>query len=289
MKVTILGCGSSTGVPALKYGWGSCTKSNEKNIRTRSSIILETEATSLLVDMSPDLRQQLLRYEFCKSIPGTHENPSSGSNQINGEKDPLANSSFRVDGVIFTHAHYDHTSGINELRPIFFESGKNLEIYSNAECIAFIKNMFFYLFEDTHHANSGSASIYKPYISANVIANDFRIGDISGICFEQDHGHSKSMGIRIGNFAYTTDVVAFPEESFGKLYGLDVWVVDCLSPQMHSNHANIDSILRWVEILKPKMTYLTHMSIRMDYDHLLQILPPHIRPAYDQMQFEVNN
>ncbi|MDR2794953.1 MAG: MBL fold metallo-hydrolase [Holosporaceae bacterium] len=282
MKVTILGCGSSTGVPALKYGWGNCNKNNEKNIRTRSSIILETENTFLLVDMSPDLRQQLLIYESCR-------NRSAESHSVNGEKNSLGSSFSKVDGVIFTHAHYDHTSGINELRPIFFKSGRNLEIYSNAECIASIKNMFFYLFEDTHHLNSGSASIYKPYISANIITNHFQIGDISGICFEQDHGHSKSMGIRVGSFAYTTDVVRFPEESFSKLYGLDVWVVDCLSPEIHSNHANIDTILQWVEILKPQMTYLTHMSIRMNYDHLLQILPPHIRPAYDQMQFEVNN
>jgi phosphoribosyl 1,2-cyclic phosphate phosphodiesterase len=242
--------------------------------------------------MSPDLRQQLLRHR-----------------------------SFKVDGVIFTHEHYDHTSGINELRPVFFGSGRTLKIYSNAECIESIKSMFFYLFEDgvqEHNihdpsnrvdeidyakefsgnalygsgdltGNDRSANLYMPYISANIIADRFQIGDISGICFEQNHGHSKSMGIRVGNFAYTTDVVAFPEESFAKLYGLDVWVVDCLSPEVVSNHANIDSVLQWVEILKPKMTYLTHMSIRMDYDRLLQILPPNVRPAYDQMQFEVNN
>ncbi|GHT90755.1 metal-dependent hydrolase [Alphaproteobacteria bacterium] len=266
----------------MKHGWGDCDANNEKNIRTRSSIILETETTSLLIDMSPDLRQQLLKY-----------------------------GSSKIDGVIFTHEHYDHTCGINELRPVFFGTDRSLEVYSRSEFLEPIKKMFYYLFAsvtldpfsvsseryasttcdieaDSARESSVTSEIYKPYIVANTILDDFQIGDISGICFEQDHGYSKSMGIRVGNFAYTTDVVSFPEESFSKLYGLDTWIVGCLAPEKKSNHAGLDTVLKWVEMLEPKMTYLTHMSIHMDYDHLLTILPSNVRPAYDQMQLEVN-
>jgi phosphoribosyl 1,2-cyclic phosphate phosphodiesterase len=248
-KVTVLGCGSSTGVPSLKYGWGSCDKNNEKNRRTRSSIIIETEKTSLLVDMSPDLRQQLL---------------SLGSSKI--------------DGVILTHEHYDHVNGINELRPIFFETNEVAKIYSSREVIEKIRRMFYYLFQNSDH------EIYKPYISTEEIADIFSIGDISGICVEQSHGYSKTIGIRIGSFAYSTDVMEFSAESFEKLRGLDVWIVGCLSHEKKPTHANLETVFGWVEELKPKMTFLTHMSAFMDYDSLLRELPTNIRPAYDGMQ-----
>jgi phosphoribosyl 1,2-cyclic phosphate phosphodiesterase len=249
LKITVLGCGSSTGVPSLKYGWGMCDGKNEKNRRTRSSIMLETEKTSLLVDMSPDLRQQLLNL-----------------------------GSSRVDGVILTHEHYDHVNGINELRPIFFETGETAKIYSSHEVIEKIRHMFHYLFQETDHR------IYKPYISTGKIGDTFSVGDISGICFEQSHGYSKTIGIRVGNFAYSTDVVEFCPESFEKLRGLDVWIVGCLSREKKPTHANLETVLKWVEELKPKMTFLTHMNISMDYDALLQELPPNVRPAYDGMQ-----
>ncbi|MDR3151423.1 MAG: MBL fold metallo-hydrolase [Holosporaceae bacterium] len=250
MKITVLGCGSSVGVPALRYGWGDCDPRNSKNRRTRSSIIIETEKTSLLVDMSPDLRQQLL---------------DSGVS--------------RVDAVILTHEHYDHSAGLNELRPFFFDTDKILPIYCYRNSIEIVKKCFFYLFAE-HFGN-------KPYMYIEPLDHSFTIGNICGICIEQNHGHTKSMGLRIGNFAYTTDVVAFSKESFSKLYGLDVWIVGCPSPEKKHNHAHLEIILEWVEELKPRMTYLTHMGFEMDYDNLLSILPHNVRPAYDQMQIEV--
>jgi phosphoribosyl 1,2-cyclic phosphate phosphodiesterase len=250
MKITVLGCGSSVGVPALRYGWGNCDPRNSKNRRARSSIIIETEKTTLLVDMSPDLRQQLL---------------SSGLSS--------------VDAVILTHEHYDHTAGLNELRPLFFSSDRTLPIYCYSNSIEIVRECFFYLFAE-YYGN-------KPYMYIEPLDHNFTIGDISGICIEQNHGHTKSMGLRIGNFAYTTDVAAFSKESFSKLYGLDVWIVGCPSPNKRYNHAHLGTVLEWAEELKPRMTYLTHMGLEMDYDHLLTILPSNVRPAYDQMQIEV--
>ncbi|MDR2766013.1 MAG: MBL fold metallo-hydrolase, partial [Holosporaceae bacterium] len=171
MKITVLGCGSSIGVPALRYGWGRCDESNPKNRRSRSSVLLETGNTSLLVDMSPDLRQQLLNY-----------------------------GSEKVDAVIITHAHFDHTFGINELRPLFLGVNKILPIYARREVLKDIRQTFSCLLRDS--ANS----IYRPYISLEILEDNFRIGDVKGICFEQDHGFSKSIGMRVGNFAYSTDV-----------------------------------------------------------------------------------
>lgn len=249
MKITILGCGSSVGVPSLKFGWGECDSDNPKNRRFRSSIIIEHMDTSLLIDMSPDLRQQLLNYD-----------------------------SYKIDGVLLTHEHYDHVIGINELRPVFFNQDKLLEIYAAENVIKNIRKMFYYLFEKTDYL------IHKPYISTNVITDSFAIGDISGICFEQNHGYSTSTGIRICNFAYTTDVMKFCESSFEKLYGLDVWIVGCVSREKTATHAHLDTVLQWVKELKPKMTFLTHMSTLMDYDSLIKELPENVRPAHDGLQ-----
>ncbi|MDR1982760.1 MAG: MBL fold metallo-hydrolase [Holosporaceae bacterium] len=249
MKVTVLGCGPSAGVPALKYGWGDCDENNSKNKRTRSSIVLEKSNTSVLIDMSPDLRQQLLDY---------------------------GNSNF--DAVIFTHSHYDHVNGINELRSVFFEQERLLPIYAAQDDMNNIKKSFFYLFE------GNGVEIYKPYIEPHVMEGTFTIGDISGICFEQDHGFSKSRGIRVNNFAYSTDVVSLSDESFEILNGIDTWIVDCLSlKSVKSTHAHLDLVLEWVKKINPKRTFLTHMDTTMDYNTLLKILPENIKPAYDQM------
>ncbi len=252
LKVTILGCGASGGVPLLKYGWGQCDPNNPKNRRTRSSIMIETEKTKLLVDMSPDLRQQLLRF---------------GSSQI--------------DGVFVTHEHYDHTNGINELRPVYFGTGKSLQIYAKDYVMRSVKKMFYYLFEDS------GRDLYKPYVEANVVEDEFVVGDISGICFEQNHGYLKSTGLRIGDFAYTTDVVSFEKDTFEKLRGLDTWIVGCLSRDKKPTHANLDTVLQWVRELKPRQTYLTHMSVDLDYDSLRADLPQNVFPAYDGLQIGV--
>lgn len=248
MKITILGCGSSLGVPALKYGWGECDPLNPKNRRTRSSIMIEKDGTNLLVDASPDLREQLLN---C-------------GNQ-------------KIDAIFFTHAHFDHTNGINELRPLFLKENKLLDVYSNAETLMELQQNFSYLFQHCSH------EIYNSYLCAHEISiGKFLIGNISGICFEQDHGYSKSLGLRIGNFAYCTDVAQITD--FSVLTNLDFWVVDCLNcDEKRPTHANLDQVLSWVEKINPKKTILTHMDTSMDYDSLIKSLPSNIEPAYDGM------
>ncbi|MDR0677178.1 MAG: MBL fold metallo-hydrolase [Holosporaceae bacterium] len=254
MRITILGCGSSEGVPVLGYGWGDCDKNNPKNFRTRSSIIIKTEETSLLIDMSPDLRQQLLLYDSCN-----------------------------VDAVIFTHTHYDHVSGINELRSVFREQNKLLPVYGTLRDITEIKKKHAYLFERTGH------KFYKPYLESHIIEDKFTIGDISGLCFDQNHGFSQSLGIRIGNFAYSTDVVSLSEDNFRFLYGVDTWIVDCVSiKNATQTHAHLDLVLEWEKEIKPRRVFLTHMGITMDYDTLLHILPENIKPSYDQMEITVD-
>jgi phosphoribosyl 1,2-cyclic phosphate phosphodiesterase len=237
------------GVPALRYGWGYCDKKNFKNRRTRSSIIIESENTSLLIDMSPDLRQQILDY---------------------GKE--------KIDAVIITHVHFDHTFGINELRPLFSGENRKLSIYARKNTLDEINQVFSYFFQETKY------DIYKPHISTHILEDNFRIGDISGICFEQDHGFSKSTGIRIGNFAYCTDVVSMNHEIFKKLKNLDVWIVECTSLESATpTHAHLDLTLQWINKVKPRRAFLTHMGATMDYDSLLKILPENVRPAHDQM------
>jgi phosphoribosyl 1,2-cyclic phosphate phosphodiesterase len=256
MKITILGCGPSGGVPTLKYGWGDCDANNPKNYRLRSSVMIEKENTLLLVDTSPDLRRQLLDFK----------NDNSCS----------------IDAVIFTHTHYDHIAGLNELRPIFLGQKKPLHLYATKNDLEAIKKEFFYLFEENNH------EVYKTYIKPHIIKDKFTVKNISGICFEQDHGFSKSLGIRIDNFAYSTDIVSMSDENIEKLKGTDVWIVDCLSlKNLKPTHAHLDLVLKWVEKIKPEQTFLTHMGTTMDYDTLLRTLPENIKPAYDQMTFFV--
>lgn len=253
MLVTVLGCGSSLGVPALKYGWGNCDPKNPKNRRTRSSIKIDTDTASLLVDMSPDLLWQMQR---C-------------GNQ-------------RVDAAFITHTHYDHINGINELRPIFFGKKKKLPIYSSLENLVQIKRMFYYLFDNSE------VSIYKPYLELHEVQTEFSVGDIHAKCFELDHGFSRSLGIRIGDFAYTTDINKLTEDNVRQLRGIDTWIVDCISFDRKSlTHADLSTALKWTDIIKPRRTFFTHMDTSMDYGTLCRILPANIAPAYDQMVIEV--
>jgi len=255
MKVTILGCGAATGVPAVSHDWGSCDPANPKNRRTRASIYIETEGQKILVDTSPDLRAQMLS---------------------NGLK--------ALDGVLYTHDHADHVHGIDDLREVNRITEKPLNVYGEPHVLAVIKQRFDYVFAPV---DGDKYLSYKPMLVDHNISGIFNVGPVAIQPFTQSHGYTNTTGYRIGNFAYSTDVVEFPDESLKYLENLDLWIVSCLLYKPHQTHAHYDKVLEWVERFKPKRTILTHMGARMDYATLRQTLPPNIEPAYDGMVLEV--
>jgi phosphoribosyl 1,2-cyclic phosphate phosphodiesterase len=255
MKVTVLGCGGSGGVPLIGDYWGACNPNNPKNRRLRVSILVEEGDTTILVDTSPDLRQQALAV---------------------GLK--------RLDAVLFTHAHADHLNGIDDLRPVNRMIDRALDVYGTPETIAEIRERFGYVFAPIHPG----VGFYKPVLTPHEFTGPFRIGDIPVVPFEQDHGFGKTTGFRIGNIAYSTDVVEMPDSAFAALSGLDLWIVDCLRFEPHVTHAHLEKTLAWIGRAKPKQAVLTHMNHDVDYDEVAARCPPGVEPAYDGMVIEIS-
>ncbi|MDR1032340.1 MAG: MBL fold metallo-hydrolase [Holosporales bacterium] len=255
LTVRILGCGSSGGVPDVGFGWGACNPQNPKNRRTRASILIQSADTNLLVDTSPDLRYQLL---------------SAGVN--------------RIDAVFYTHMHGDHTHGINELRRISQAHDKIIPIYGDQDTIDDITMRFSYLFDP----GTFNRTWYSTCLSAQVVKdNPLDICGISCIWMVQDHGPCNTLGLRMGNFAYTIEMKDLPPENIECLQGIDVWIVECLEVGANSTHASLEQVLRWSEIIKPKRVFLTNMGLNADYDDLLGRLPSYMIPAHDGLTIEV--
>jgi phosphoribosyl 1,2-cyclic phosphate phosphodiesterase len=244
VKITVLGCGSSLGVPIVGGGWGACDPAEPRNRRRRASIVVEQGDTTLLIDTSPDLRSQLLEAGIT-----------------------------RVDAVIWTHAHADHLHGINDLRGLSLTSHERIEGFADRATLGEIDGAFGYLVTGD--------KFYRPVLATSEITGKFRIGDIEIEPFEQDHGFSKSLGFRFGDFAYSTDVVTLPEPAFAALAGTRLWLVDCLREAPHPTHAHLERTLGWIERLRPERAVLTHMSHHTDYQTLIGKLPPGVEPAYD--------
>jgi phosphoribosyl 1,2-cyclic phosphate phosphodiesterase len=250
MKVTILGCGTSGGVPRIGNVWGACDPKNPKNRRRRVSILVEEGAGRLLVDTSPDLREQLLDARVD-----------------------------RLDGVLYTHDHADHTHGIDDLRAIYHTGRKPVEIYGSSETLAILNQRFDYIFK----SKLGYPSICQPH----EISGRFEVGGIKVEPFIQDHGPITSLGFRFGKVAYSTDLNGLPEGSWQILKGVDTWIVDALRPQPHPTHPHLEMTLEWIERLKPRRAILTHMTWDMDYETLCRELPRGVEPGYDGMVIEV--
>lgn len=251
-KVTILGCGASAGVPIIGNIWGNCDPNNPKNRRTRSSIFIEYDDTKLLVDTSPDMRQQLL------------------DNNISN-----------FDAIFYTHEHADHTHGIDDLRLIYYlNDQKSIPVYTDARCMNELQQRFPYLFGIGQ--NAATPKDFNAFLEPHLIdLSPLTIGDIVLKPFLQDHGTITTLGFRIDDFAYSTDAINLDEAAFQALEGIDVWVVDCLRMTPSNVHAHLDKTLEWIERVKPKQAYFTQMSKDLDYDTLCKQLPDHIRPAYD--------
>ena len=257
-KVTVLGCGGAGGVPTVSRGWGACDPTNPKNRRLRASLLIESTTTRVLVDASPDLREQCLTH-------GIRE----------------------LDAVVFTHAHADHIHGLDDLRENNRVLGGPLNIWADAATLKDVETRFGYAFEPLE---PGATTIYKPWLVANLITPQaaFRIGDLTFEPFVQDHGVMETLGLRIGGFAYSTDLVRLPEASQPYVQNLDVWMIGALTDQpTHLTHVSVTEALEWVETFKPARAIITHMGAGLDYDAVLERCPPGVTPAYDGMAVKV--
>lgn len=261
-RLTILGCGSSGGVPRIGNDWGRCDPQNPKNRRRRCAALVEKfgsgGVTTVLIDTGPDLREQLLSVRL-KAL----------------------------DGVLYTHDHADHTHGIDDLRPLAYAMKRRVPVWFDARTRDSLVTRFAYCFE------TPPGGSYPPILEAHDITppEPVRIegagGVIEAIPVPQEHADIQSLGFRIGNFAYSPDISGLPDSSIPLLEGLDLWVVDALRSTPHPSHFSVKDALAWIERLGVKRAILTHLTAELDYEALKRDLPPHVEPAYDGMVVEL--
>ena len=255
MKVTVLGCGSSQGVPMIGGGWGDCDPRDPRNRRRRPSIFVEWDGVNILVDTAPDLRDQAL---------------DAGIE--------------RIDAVLFTHAHADHVHGIDDLRGIARASGRDIAVHAEPAVLHEIVTRFPYLF----HGAGGPERNYPPVLHAHAIDGPFELRGRPVLPFDQDHGICASTGYRFGDLAYSTDVVRLPGASLDALAGIDTWIVDCLRlERAHPTHAHWPVTQGWLDRVKPRRAVLTHMNHHADFEAMRAATPDGVEPAYDGMRIEM--
>ena len=251
MKVRILGCGTSTGVPKIGNEWGQCDPSEPRNYRLRTSILVESAGERILVDCGPDLRQQLLAAE------------------VN-----------RLDGVIVTHAHGDHCHGIDELRPVSQATDGPVPLYARAETLEELQQRFGYAFS--------RSDFYKPVVEARELEDQLLFGETRARFVDQPHGGPTSLGIRFDkdaySVAYAIDFSDLSDDMAALYEGADVWISDCLTRRPHPTHAHLDGVLGWARELRVGQVYLVHMGNGLDYRSLIAELPDWAAPAYDGLE-----
>jgi phosphoribosyl 1,2-cyclic phosphate phosphodiesterase len=254
IRVRLLGTGPSQGVPAIggadeRGDWGACDPADPRNRRTRTSCLIESgQGTRLLVDTGPDTRAQL-----------------------------LAAGAARLDAVFYTHSHADHVMGLDELRQVNRVTGRPLPVYGREETLEELRGRFAYAFREA------TRGFYRPALEPRPVSpgETLRLPGIEALILDQDHQVMRTLGFRIGRFAYTTDVVRFPEESLAALKGVETWVVGCFQRQPHPVHAGISDVLGWAERLRPRRVILTHMSSSLDFATLRGELPAGVEPGFD--------
>ena len=261
MRVTLLGTGGSAGVPMIggadgSGDWGECDPAEPRNRRTRASIAVETGQGVLLVDTGPDMRNQL-----------------------------IAGAIARVDAILYTHAHADHITGLDDVRILNRIVGRPLQAFGTAATMEDITARFPYAFRPWK-----PPGFYRPVIEPVVVAPDAVIAP-AGIAvqlFEQDHGMVRTLGLRVGGFGYSTDVVGLDERAFAVLEGVDTWVVGCFQRGPHRTHAPLSVVLQWAERLRPRRTILTHMGTDLDWAWLRANLPAGVEAGYDGMVLDLD-
>jgi phosphoribosyl 1,2-cyclic phosphate phosphodiesterase len=257
LTFTILGCGSSGGVPRLGGIWGDCDPDNPKNTRTRCSMLIERESeagkTTVLVDTSPDMRSQLLR-----------ENVGA------------------LDAVVYTHAHADHVHGIDDLRMIVFNMRQRVPVWADGPTQESLLSRFGYAFVQPED------SPYPPILDLRTIDGDVTIsgagGDIVLTPLEVNHGSIDALGFRVHNVLYMPDVAEIPDEIWPQLQGLECWILDALRRTPHPTHVHLDRALEWIDRVAPRTAVLTNMHIDLDYEAVAAETPDHIQPAYDGLR-----
>jgi len=262
---TVLGCGSSGGVPRIGGNWGVCDPADPRNRRRRCSLLIEgftgdSAPTRIIIDTGCDLREQLL---------------DAGVD--------------RIEAVLYTHEHADHTHGIDDLRVLALNNRRRVDVYFSHEAGQRIVPSFSYCFT----APPGSG--YPPILNQHIINEGELLtvtgpgGDIEILPFKQDHGEIFSLGFRIGGFAYSCDLSGIPEESAAAVSDLDVWILDALRPAPHPSHLSLSEALEHVERYAPRAAVLTNLHIDLDYAQTEAITPEHVRPAYDGLRIDITN
>lgn len=262
-RFTILGCGSSPGVPRITGDWGACDPDNPKNRRTRAAFLVEQfgpdGTTTVVIDTGPDFRTQMI----ASGVAG-------------------------IDAVLYTHAHADHIHGIDDIRGFVLQNHKQVPIWADAFTMERIREGFGYCLK------TPPGSMYPPIVTENLIEPMDRPVTVEGaggtITFQpllQVHGSIHSLGFRIGDVAYCSDISDFPDETLPRLADLDMLVIDALQYRYHSSHLSLSQALDWIERLKPARAILTHMHVPLDYETVQKETPAHVEPAYDGLSLEV--
>lgn len=261
-RLTILGCGSSAGVPRLGLGWGAADPANSRNRRRRCSVLVEREAsdgrpTTVLVDTSPDLREQLLQAGVTK-----------------------------LDGVLITHDHADHVHGIDDLRPLVIHTRRRMPVYMDERTSGVLRERFGYCFA------TPPGSEYPPILDERRIELDQAVeitgdgGVIAALPFSMKHGRTDALGFRFGDVGYAPDVSEMPDAAVAKLQGLDVLILDALRYTPHPTHFSVAEALAFIERVQPRRAILTNLHSDIDYETLRRELPAGIEPAFDGLEIE---